>query len=73
MTFINRALGRGTNYMVLVPFVNLLYTVLVQEHVLTCMVCIFRLLFFVLQFIATYFGGGIIITISLHTYMCYLQ
>ena len=29
--------------------------------------------FFVLQFIATYFGGGIIITISLHTYLCYFQ
>ena len=27
------------------------------------------MLFFVLQFIATYFGGSIIITISLHTYM----
>ena len=35
-----------------------------------CMVCISRLLFFVLQFIATYFGGGIIITISFHTYNC---
>ena len=32
----------------------------------TCMVSIFRLLFFVLQFIATYFGEGIIFTISLH-------
>ena len=31
-------------------------------------------LFLVLQFIATYKGDrGIIITISLHTYMCYLQ
>ena len=29
----------------------------------------FCLLFFVLQFIATYKGGGIIITISLHTYI----
>ena len=37
------------------------------------MVCNFRFLFFVLQFIATYYGGGIIITLSLHTYMCYFQ
>ena len=28
---------------------------------------------FVVFCIATYKGGGIIITISLHTYMCYLQ
>ena len=33
----------------------------------------FSFVVFVLQFIATYFVGGIIITISLHTYMCYLQ
>ena len=43
----------------------------VKFVLLTCMVCIFCLLFFILQFIATYFGGGIIITIYLHTYMCY--
>ena len=33
----------------------------------------FCLLFFVLQFIATYKGGEIIITISLHTPLCYFQ
>ena len=33
----------------------------------------FLFVVFCMQFIATYKGGGIIITISLHTYMCYFQ
>ena len=56
--------NQATNY-------GLMYTV--KFVLLTSMVCIFRLLFFVLQFIATYFSGGIIITISLHRYMYYFQ